>query len=85
MATPCSIPCPGMETDVTVGNRSEEKTDSESEHSRNQTINPCCDWLISSPVLMYTWGAGSLMTSLQEEAGLDELGVELNPQAVVSG
>lgn len=56
-----------------------------SEHSRNQNINPRCDWLISSPVLMYTWGAGSLMTSLQEEAGLDELGVELNPQAVVSG
>lgn len=41
--------------------------------------------VIGSPVLRYTWGAGSLMSSLQEEAGLEELGVELKPQALVSG
>lgn len=41
--------------------------------------------LIGSPVLKYTWGAGSLMTSLQEDVDLDELVEEVNPQAVVSG
>lgn len=38
--------------------------------------------LIASPVLMYTWGADSLMSSLQEVVDLDE---PVRPQAVVSG
>lgn len=36
--------------------------------------------------LRYTWRAGSLTTSRQEaEAGLEDSGVELRPQTVVSG
>lgn len=38
------------------------------------------DWLLSPPVLRYTWEAGSLITSWQEEAELED-----SPQMVVSG
>ncbi len=87
-ATPCRVPCPGMEMEVTDGNRSKEKNKNRQEfncHSLSNCAILCCDWPIGLPVLRYTWRAGSLMTSLQEEVGLDLLGVELSPQAVVSG
>lgn len=59
MATPCSTPWPGIETDV---RDSSEKT----------------------PRLRYTWGAGSLTTSRQEDEAGDS-GAELRPQTVESG